>query len=310
MQMRSIGYTLGQTIAGTGLLATLLLAPVSLQAQEEETPGITGGTGEKAPDNESLIEKSKKSSVKADAIWIEITKVGRSASRWVLDLNRKGSCYVLRDEAGSRTIYGGSGMSPELVKRAFDTLTKRNIIYGSRGKSDLPANQRELVGIGMATWDGSRVYKTQSGSLDTYPEEVQKLIGELRKSAEQFPVSPQSMGSIQSTFLRPDEARRMLKDGKRLVTVDDPGRDAKQLSTLEMAVRLPGRDIVVPSGEDWVTLLTYVRASNPMQPDSGEFFVKSSSRVYRVIMQEASAAPGLQPPSDDPVIPKAKPVER
>ncbi|MCP5111519.1 MAG: hypothetical protein GY953_11860, partial [bacterium] len=93
--------------------------------------------------------------------------------------------------------------------------------------------------------------------------------------------------------------------GKRLVNVEDPGRDAKEVSTLEMSLRLPGRDIVVPTEEDWAALETYVSASNPENPDSGEFYVKSSACTYRIKM-DAAAAAGLN--IEDELIPKAQPV--
>ena len=298
--MRVIGYHRGQTIARTALLATLLLH--SAQRVPAQNPT---GTGVQPPSNEELIEKANKSSVQADAIWIEITKVGQDASRWVMDLNREGSCFVIRDDEGRRTIYGGSGISKSLVKRAFTLLTKRSVIYSERTRPSGKSRDQQLVAIGMATWDGSRVYKTQSGSVESYPEEVQKLIADLRASADGLTVSQGAMGSIQSTFLRPDEARRMLQGGKRIVTVEDPGRDAKELSTLEMALRLPGRDIVVPTEDDWAALATYVEASNPDDPDSGEFYVKSSARIFRVKMNKAGGvADGLE----DGLIPRAKPI--
>ena len=104
----------------------------------------------------------------------------------------------------------------------------------------------------------------------------------------------------------------MTQGEKRIVTVEDPGRDATELTTLEMAIRLPGRDIVVPTAEDWAALETYVRASNPEAPDSGEFYVKSSKRVYRVRMDIATEPDaGLVPRDDDELlIPKAKPVRQ
>lgn len=87
--------------------------------------------------------------------------------------------------------------------------------------------------------------------------------------------------------------------------MEDPGRDAKELSTLEMALRLPGRDIVVPTEDDWAALATYVEASNPDDPDSGEFYVKSSARIFRVKMNKAGGvADGLE----DGLIPRAKPI--
>ena len=307
--MRVIGSSLRPTIATTGALAIVLLVCPLARGQDRQ-PQQPSGTGVEAPDNEGLIERSKTSSVQADAIWIEITTVGKNASRWVLDLNRLGSCYVLRDDDGARSIYGGSGMDMKLVKRAFETLTRRSVIYGARTRPTSPTDRRQLVGIGMATWDGSRVYKTQSGALETYPEEVQKIVADLRKATDHLAISTQARGSIQATFLRPAESRRILQGGgKRLVNVKDPGRDAKELSTLEMALRLPGRDIVVPTEEDWAALETYVRASNPENLDSGEFYVKSSARTYRVQMDSATApAGGIN--IEEELIPKAKPVQR
>ncbi|MGI9239516.1 MAG: hypothetical protein ACR2RV_01870 [Verrucomicrobiales bacterium] len=223
-----------------------------------------------------------------------------------MDLNRHGSCYVIRDDDGQRTIYGGSGISPALVKRAFTALTKRSLIYSERSRPSGQKSDQQVVAIGMATWDGSRVYKTQSGALESYPEEVQQLIADLRSSAEKLGPSAEAMGSIRSTFLRPNEARRMLQGGKKIVTVDDPGRNAKELSTLEMAVRLPGRDIVVPTADDWGALETYVTASNPDDAKSGEFYVKSSARIFRIRMNKiGGAGDGL----DGGSIPRARPVD-
>ena len=99
----------------------------------------------------------------------------------------------------------------------------------------------------------------------------------------------------------------MLEGGKRIVNVDDPGRGAKELTTLEMAVRLPGRDIVVPTTDDWEALQTYVLASNPGQPESDEFLVKNSTRVFRITMNEATTGRGG---ADATEIPRARPVGR
>lgn len=305
--MRSIGIHRLKTFARTGLLATLLLGYPRADCHSQE-PGEPSGTGVQQPSNEELIERANKSSVQADAIWIEITKVGRDASRWVMDLNRKGSCYVIRDEDGQRIIYGGGAIPPGLVKRVFTSLTRRSVIYSDRVRPPSQSHDQQLVAIGMATWDGSRVYKTQSGALESYPEDVQKLIAELRTTVDQLAVSAEAMGSIQSTFLRPNEARRMLEGGKRIVTVEDPGKDARELSTLEMAIRLPGRDIVVPTSDDWGALETYVVASNPEDPDSGEFYVKSSARIYRVKMTKAEGSSVGRDGLEDELIPRAKPV--
>ena len=97
----------------------------------------------------------------------------------------------------------------------------------------------------------------------------------------------------------------MLKGGKRVVTVDDPGKDAKELSTLEMALRLPGRDIVVPTADDWHALETYVVASNPKDPQSGEFYVQNSKRIFLIRMKRATTPDDNA--SEGP-IPRAKPV--
>ncbi|MFT5104408.1 MAG: hypothetical protein ACI8XO_003290 [Verrucomicrobiales bacterium] len=278
---------------------------MNLEIVAAQAPSEPSGTGVRQPSNEELIEKASKSSVKADAIWIEITTVGKEASRWVLDLNRQGSCHVLLDEGGARTIYGGTGISMNLVKRAFTSLTKRSVIYGERGRSGDASTRRELVSIGMATWDGSRVYKTQSGALDTFPEEVRAVVDDLRKTAEHLPVSRAS-GSIQATFLRPSEARRLMEGGKKIVKVEDPGKNHDQVTTLDLAIRVPGRDIVVPTEDHWGVLDTYVLASNPNNPGSGEFYVQSSKRIYRITMNAASSPDdGLE----DGLIPKARPVK-
>ena len=63
------------------------------------------------------------------------------------------------------------------------------------------------------------------------------------------------------------------------------------------------------SEEDWAALETYVRASNPEDPESGEFYVRGSSRIYRIKMDQATApAGGLG--IEDQLIPKAKPLNR
>ena len=88
--MRVIGNHRAQTIARTALLATLLLANTAVTNAQNPT-----GTGVQPPSNEELIERASKSSVKADAIWIEITKVGKEASRWVMDLRIDSVCLRL-----------------------------------------------------------------------------------------------------------------------------------------------------------------------------------------------------------------------
>jgi hypothetical protein len=99
----------------------------------------------------------------------------------------------------------------------------------------------------------------------------------------------------------------MLESGKKIIEVKAPAKTTKQLSTLEMAVMLPGRDIVVPTIDDWGALQTYVLASNPENPDSGEFYVKSSARIYRIKMSEAvTPADGVE----EGQVPRARPVER
>jgi hypothetical protein len=313
--MRPSGICRFQTIARTGLLATVLLGipPRDATAQDPPAPPKAekpSGTGVAVPSTDELLKRSENASVKADAIWVTITQLGKNTSRWVVDLNREGSCYVLKDEDGLRTIYGGAGVPEELVKRAFVSLTRRSVIYGERGRAANSSSDRRLMSIGMATWDGSRVYKTQSGPVESYPQEVQEVIASLREIAEQLPVSEESMGSIRSTFLRPAEARRLLVGGKRIVTVEDPGKDAEELSTLEMAVRLPGRDIVVPTVDDWEALKTYVVASNPQAPESGEFYVQVSARVFQIKMEEAAGNGSGPVDAEEGDIPRAVPTGR
>jgi len=253
---------------------------------------------------EELLERSEKSSVKADAIWLTISKFGEGAAMTVIDLNREGSCFVLKDERGTRTITGGAGVPKDLVERAFALLTRRNVIYGVREKGTSNRDSK-LLSLGLASWDGSRVYKSKSGTIESYPKEVQEIIADLELLTSRLPVNPGAQGSIRATFLRPSESRRLAKTGKNIIAVADPGRDARIVSPLEMALRFPGRDVVSPTLEDWSALQTYLTASNPSEPNSDVFYVRSSSRVFSVKMSPVTKKEADRPAGE---VPRARPV--
>ena len=74
-----------------------------------------------------------------------------------------------------------------------------------------------------------------------------------------------------------------------MIAVKDPGKDAKTLSAIIAAARMPGRKVVVSDPEEWLRVVTYLNY-NKRGPNvnEGRFLISVGKQTYRVYAEKTA----------------------
>ena len=249
----------------------------------------------KIPTVDELVEKSTKGEVEADSVWVIIEHAkGRGAT--AVDIRSDGSCWVME-----KKLLGPGKLSPYIVRSSTETpnglgekilniAKKKSILFAeSAGRASAAAGS-ERVKIGVSANNGRSVHSSPSVPFSQYPEEFRESVSVLMEATRRFPLNRNALGVISSEFVNPRQARRLtVLSGQKLIGVKDPGRDAKELSAIVSASRMPGRKIVVTDPTEWLRIITYLNYDKPgTEAKEGQCLISVGAQTYRIFVEQVS----------------------
>ena len=249
----------------------------------------------KVPTVEELLEKSKKGEVDADSMWVIIEHAkGRGVT--AVDIRSDGSCWIMEKKLlgpgkSSPYIIRSSNEIPSgLSEKILGIAKQKSILFAeSIGRAVAPAGAERLK-IGVSANNGRSVHSSSSVPFAQYPEEFRKSVAMLMEVTRSFPLNRNGLGIISSEFVNPRQARRLtVISGQKLIAVKDPGRDAKELSAIVAASRMPGRRIVVTDPTEWLRIITYLNYDKPgSEAQEGQCLISVGAQTYRILVERAS----------------------
>ena len=123
-----------------------------------------------------------------------------------------------------------------------------------------------------------------------YPEEFRESVAILMEETRRFPLNRNGLGVISSEFVNPRQAKRLtVISGQKLIAVKDPGKEAKSLSAIVGASRMPGRRIVVTDPTEWLRIITYLNYDKPgSESQEGQFLISVGAQTYRILVERTS----------------------
>ena len=249
----------------------------------------------KIPTVDELVEKSTKGEVEADSVWVIIEHAkGRGAT--AVDIRSDGSCWVME-----KKLLSPGKLSPYIVRSSTETpnglgekilniAKKKSILFAeSAGRASAAAGS-ERVKIGVSANNGRSVHSSPSVPFSQYPEEFRESVSVLMEATRRFPLNRNALGVISSEFVNPRQARRLtVLSGQKLIGVKDPGRDAKELSAIVSASRMPGRKIVVTDPTEWLRIITYLNYDKPgTEAKEGQCLISVGAQTYRIFVEQVS----------------------
>ena len=249
----------------------------------------------KIPTVDELVEKSKKGEVEADSVWVIIEHAkGRGST--AVDIRSDGSCWVMEKKLLgpgklSSYIVRSSTETPNgLGKKILNIAKKKSILFAqSVGRASAAAGS-ERVKIGVSANNGRSVHSSPSVPFSQYPEEFRESVSVLMEATRRFPLNRNALGVVSSEFVDPRQARRLtVLSGQKLIGVKDPGRDAKELSAIVTASRMPGRKIVVTDPTEWLRIITYLNYDKPgTEAKEGQCLISVGAQTYRIFVEQVS----------------------
>ena len=101
-------------------------------------------------------------------------------------------------------------------------------------------------------------------------------------------VNKEAMGILSAEFVNPAQARRLtVLQGQKLIAVKDPGKEAKKLSAIIAAARMPGRKVVVTDPDEWLRVVTYLNYNKRgANINEGRFLISVGKQTYRVFAEK------------------------
>ena len=247
------------------------------------------------PSVEELLKKSKEGKVDADSMWLIIEHAKRSGLT-AIDLQSDGSCWVLE-----KKVISGVNASPYVVKyiSKFPNQIGENLLSLGREKKILFADNsnfarssinEEKLRIGVSSNNGRSVHTSPLISFSQYPDSFREAVTLVLELSRTMPVNKEAMGILSAEFVNPSQVRRLtVLQGQKLIAVKDPGKDAKTLSAIIAAARMPGRKVVVSDPEEWLRVVTYLNY-NKRGPNviEGRFLISVGKQTYRVYAEKTA----------------------
>ena len=242
------------------------------------------------PSVEKLIEKSREASVKADRAWIVIEHAGKGGVS-VIDLDRDGHCYLMErggsgsGETSSWIVRSGNTIPRVISDNMMDLACRKSVLFGVSGTGLLSRVDSGRLRLGVAASNGRSVYTSRLAAFDQYPPDFREGVLGLLAAARTLPLTKSVRGMVSAEFIDPRQARRLtVLDGRVLVAVRDPGKDAVILPPVVAASRMPGRKVAVEKEEDWKRVLSYLSGGTG-QNTGDHCLISLGVHTYRLLVE-------------------------
>ncbi|MDB4712100.1 hypothetical protein OAF35_05465 [Verrucomicrobiales bacterium] len=249
----------------------------------------------KVPTVEELLEKSKNGEVDADSMWV-IIEHAKDRGVTAVDIRSDGSCWIMEKKLlgpgkSSPYIIRSSNEIPNgLSEKILGIAKQKSILFAESVGRAVAVAGGERVKIGVSANNGRSVHSSPTVPFSQYPEEFRESVALLMEVSRRFPLNRNGLGVISSEFVNPRQARRLtVISGQKLIAVKDPGRDAKELSAIVAASRMPGRRIVVTDPTEWLRIITYLNFDRPgSEAQEGQCLISVGAQTYRILVERAS----------------------
>lgn len=296
--MRTAVLTLIYSFLATNLLFSQTVADSDKsdksKSRNNQNKGIkTQKASPVIPSVDELLEKSKEGNVEADSMWVVIDHAkGRGVT--CIDIQSNGSCWVIE-----KTNLKGLATTPYVVKyspilanamgkKLLSLASRKDILFADNKSFSKASKNAEKVKIGVSSNNGRSVHTSPLIPFSDYPESFRENLALVMQSARTMPLSREAMGVVSSEFVNPTQSRRLtVLQGQKLIAVKDPGKNAKVLSAIIAASRMPGRKVVVTDPEEWLKVITYLNYNKAGSGTrEGRFLISVGKQTYRIFVEK------------------------
>ena len=265
------------------------------QVQVDKVPLGIKEAKPKVPTIEELLERGKKGEVDAESMWF-IIEHAKERGVTAIDIRSDGSCWVME-----KKVLGPGKTSPYIIRssneipnglseKILKIAKQKSILFAESVGRAVAAAGTERLKIGVSANNGRSVHSSPSVPFSQYPEEFRESVAILMEETRRFPLNRNGLGVISSEFVNPRQAKRLtVISGQKLIAVKDPGKEAKSLSAIVGASRMPGRRIVVTDPTEWLRIITYLNYDKPgSESQEGQFLISVGAQTYRILVERTS----------------------
>lgn len=252
---------------------------------EKATPRI--------PSIEELLKKSQEGKVDADSVWL-IIEHAKQRGVTAIDLQSDGSCWVLE-----KKVVSGVDTSQYIVKyiselpnqigeKLLSLGREKKILFADNSSFARSAINVEKLRVGVSSNNGRSVHTSPLIAFSQYPDSFREIVTLLLEVSRTMSVNKEAMGILSAEFVNPAQARRLtVLQGQKLIAVKDPGKEAKKLSAIIAAARMPGRKVVVTDPDEWLRVVTYLNYNKRgANINKGRFLISVGKQTYRVYAEK------------------------
>ena len=259
--------------------------------------GIKENLAQKAspriPSVEELLKKSQEGKVDADSVWL-IIEHAKQRGVTAIDLQPDGSCWVLE-----KKVVSGVNTSQYIVKyiselpnqigeKLLSLGREKKILFADNSSFARSAINVEKLRVGVSSNNGRSVHTSPLIDFSQYPDNFREVVTLMLEVSRTMSVNKEAMGILSAEFVNPAQARRLtVLQGQKLIAVKDPGKEAKKLSAIIAAARMPGRKVVVTDPDEWLRVVTYLNYNKRgANINEGRFLISVGKQTYRVYAEK------------------------
>ena len=259
--------------------------------------GIKENIAQKAspriPSVEELLKKSQEGKVDADSVWL-IIEHAKQRGVTAIDLQPDGSCWVLEKKvvSGVNTsqyiVKYISELPNQIGKRLLSLGREKKILFADNSSFARSAINVEKLRVGVSSNNGRSVHTSPLIDFSQYPDSFREVVTLMLEVSRTMSVNKEAMGILSAEFVNPAQARRLtVLQGQKLIAVKDPGKEAKKLSAIIAAARMPGRKVVVTDPDEWLRVVTYLNYNKRgANINEGRFLISVGKQTYRVYAEK------------------------
>lgn len=252
---------------------------------EKATPRI--------PSIEELLKKSQEGKVDADSVWL-IIEHAKQRGVTAIDLQSDGSCWVLEKKVVSGVdtshyiVKYISELPNQIGEKLLSLGREKKILFADNSSFARSAINVEKLRVGVSSNNGRSVHTSPLIAFSQYPDSFREIVTLLLEVSRTMSVNKEAMGILSAEFVNPAQARRLtVLQGQKLIAVKDPGKEAKKLSAIIAAARMPGRKVVVTDPDEWLRVVTYLNYNKRgTNINKGRFLISVGKQTYRVYAEK------------------------